>query len=111
MDFTPNWSVLAAIGYREFHARGATVDDNYWVHFSANARYSLLSGDWKPYLIAGPGAYVPLNGSSQLGVNAGLGVDYTVHEFFTIGLGAEYHHLFAERAGFLTAHGAAAIQF
>ena len=111
--FTQRLSLLGLLGYNHFAAGSSSVDDTYLWNISANLKYefepsdlppliepvfaSLLQsfppGSVQPYVNAGPGIYIPEHGSTELGFNAGFGLDYSLSPDWTIGIGAEYHNV------------------
>jgi hypothetical protein len=65
-------------------------DTELWI-VSLDVKWELLTGAVRPYLQAGPGAYVPESGSTELGFNVGAGVDLVLAPAWVLELGADYH--------------------
>jgi len=96
------WSLVGLFGYNDFKSNTTGVDDNYWINLSANVRYHQpLSGPLSYYIGAGPGIYIPEAGSTEIGANAGFGLDYEYNSFITIELGTNYHKIFDGNGEFL----------
>ena len=92
--FTPQFSVLGLLGYNHFDSGAPSVSDTYWWNISANLKYEFTTNPLRPYVNGGPGVYIPEHGSTRLGFNAGLGLDYSLTSDWIMELGADYHHVF-----------------
>ncbi len=92
--FTPQFSMVGLLGYNHFDSGSPSVSDTYWWNISANLKYELTTNPLRPYVNGGPGVYVPEHGSTELGFNAGLGLDYSLTSDWIMELGADYHHIF-----------------
>ena len=113
-QLTSRLSLLGLLGYNHFNSGSSSADDTYLWNISANLKYELdpcdlppfvepvfagliqffPSGSLKPYVNAGPGIYIPKHGSTELGFNAGFGLDYSLSRNWIIGVGTEYHNVF-----------------
>ena len=96
MDYhlTQQFSLVGILGYNDFDASSSSVDDTYWWNISANLKYELNTNPLRPYVIGGPGVYIPEHGSTRAGFNVGLGLDYSLSPSWTLELGGDYHHIF-----------------
>ncbi len=92
--FTPQLSVVGLLGYNHFNSGSSSVSDTYWVNVSGNLKYEFTTSPLRPYVNGGPGIYIPEHGSTRLGFNAGLGLDYSLTSDWTIELGGDYNHIF-----------------
>ncbi len=93
----PRLFLVGLLGYNRFAGDDALlfeVDDTSWWNLSANLKYRLGSGALRPYVIGGPGIYLPEHGSTELGFNLGLGLDYDLSSTWTLELGGDYHQVF-----------------
>ena len=70
------------------------VGDTYWWNMTANAKYQFTTQNLRPYLTGGAGLYIPGHGSTEPGVNGGLGIDFTIDNNWTLEAGVDYHHIF-----------------
>jgi len=92
--FTPQFSVMGLLGYNHFNSGSPSVSDTYWWNISANLKYEFTTNPLRPYANGGPGIYIPKSGSTKMGFNAGLGLDYSLTPDWTIELGVDYHSIF-----------------
>ena len=90
----PQLAAVATLGYHHFSAANATVSDTYWLSLTGNLKYEFSMAPWKPYATAGIGVYDPRSGSSEIGLNIGLGVDYVINQAFWLEAGVDYHNVF-----------------
>lgn len=90
----PRLYLVGLLGYHRFDASDPAFDDTYLWNVSLNLKYQLLSGTVRPYLAGGPGLYIPESGSSEPGVNVGLGLDFVLDPHWTFELGADHHVIF-----------------
>ena len=109
--FSPQLSLVGLLGYNAFGSKTAGVDDNYWANFSVNAKYRLFTGALSPYLMGGPGYYIPKEGDSGFGANLGFGIDYDYGNSITLELGGDYHIVFGEDIQFLHSHAGVIFRF
>ena len=110
--FSTQFSLVALFGYNDFKSKIAGIDDNYWINLSANLRYyQPVSGPWSVYIGGGPGLYFPKTGSSGLGINLGVGLDYDFNNSLTLEIGAEYHTVFGKDVQFLHTHAGVIFRF
>lgn len=91
---TPQFSAVGLLGYNHFNSGSSSVSDTYWWNISANLKYEFTTNPLRPYINGGPGIYIPEHGSTELGFNAGLGLDYSLTSDWIMELGADYHHVF-----------------
>lgn len=103
-DLSSQLSILAYLNHNAFTSKTAGLDDTYWLNFSADLKYKILTSVWTPYIQGGLGYYVPKTGDSGLGVNLGLGLDYDASSSLTWELGADYHNVLGEDIQFLQGH-------
>ncbi len=92
--FTQQFSVVGIVGYNHFDSSSSSIEDTYWWNISANLKYEFTTNPLRPYVNGGPGVYTPEHGSTRLGFNAGLGLDYSLNTSWTMELGGDYHHIF-----------------
>ncbi|MCK4622079.1 MAG: S8 family serine peptidase [Desulfuromonadales bacterium] len=92
--FTPQLAVVGTIGYNHFKGGSAGVGDTYWWNVTANAKYEFTTQRLRPYITGGAGLYVPEHGSTEPGVNGGLGIDYTIDNNWSLEAGVDYHLIF-----------------
>jgi opacity protein-like surface antigen len=92
--FTSHFSFVGLLGYNQFESGTSSIRSTYWWNISANVKYEFTANLFRPYIQGGPGIYVPKTGSTKLGFNAGLGVDYSLARNWTVELGGDYHHVF-----------------
>jgi len=92
--FTQQFSVVGIVGYNHFDSSSSSVGDTYWWNISANLKYEFTTNPLRPYVNGGPGVYTPEHGSTRLGFNAGLGLDYSLNPSWTMELEGDYHHIF-----------------
>jgi opacity protein-like surface antigen len=90
----PQLSAVGLLGYNHFNSGTPSVSDPYWWNISMNLKYEFTTNPLRPYVNAGPGVYIPEHGSTRLGFNAGLGLNYSLNPSWVIELGADYHHIF-----------------
>ncbi len=90
----PQLSLVGTAGYDSFTAGSSAVSDTYWWRLTANAKYVITPGRLQPYVTAGIGAYFPENGSTEPGLNAGLGLDYSINSQLSFEAGVDYHFIF-----------------
>lgn len=110
--FSPQLSVVAFFGYNDFKSKTAGIDDNYWINLSANVRYRRpLNRAFSYYVGAGPGIYIPENGDTEFGANAGLGINYEYSPLLTFELGADYHTIFDPDIQFVHSHAGVILRF
>jgi hypothetical protein len=88
---TPQLSLVGFVGYHRLDAAVEEVSDTELWIVSLDVKWELLTGAVRPYLQAGPGAYVPESGSTELGFNVGAGVDIVLAPAWVLELGADYH--------------------
>ena len=97
-------SFVGMLGYNRFDELAG--GDFTWLSLSANLRYDWLQVGTATYYVAGgPGLYVPEAGSSKLGANLGLGVDFRLTPGLVLELGGESHQVFDSDLEFLHFHG------
>ncbi len=104
---TPN---IALVGAAEYQAGEAKVELNLgelgsysesedwnWIAVLGNLVF-VMSPDAKttPYITAGGGYYIPDEGDSKPGVNAGLGVEHFFQDNLALDAGARFHMIFLE---------------
>jgi len=109
--FSPQLSLVGFFGYNAFKSKTAGVDDTYWINISANMKYRVHTGCLSPYFSGGPGFYIPKTGSSGLGVNLGVGLDYEFNNSLTLEIGADYHTVFGKDVQFLHSHAGIILKF
>lgn len=99
-------SLVGLLGYNEFKADTAVVSDTYWLNASLNGKFEFTTNPIRPYLNGGLGIYIPESGSSEPGLNLGIGVLRNLTPQYILSLGADYHHIFTsgEDIEFYTAH-------
>jgi hypothetical protein len=110
--FTPTWSAVLLFGYNAFTAKAPGVDDTYWMNLSANARcYRVLQPRLRFYLGAGLGLYIPEDGNSEIGGNAGVGLNYRYNPAITLEWGLDYHTVFDPDVQFGHTHAGIVLEF
>ncbi len=92
--FTTQWSLVGFLGYNHFKAATPVIPNTHWWNVSANLKYEFTTNPFRPYVNAGAGLYKPKGGSIKLGVNVGLGWDYSLNPNWILELGGDYHHVF-----------------
>jgi len=92
--FSNQLSAVAILGYNRFKAASPSVSDTYWLNLSANLKYEFTPNTWRPYVNGGVGLYDPKSGSSEPGVNLGLGVDFDINPNLVFEAGIDYHRIF-----------------
>jgi hypothetical protein len=88
---TPRLSLVGLLGYHRLDAAVEGLSDTDLWTLSLGLQWDLLTGPMRPYLRAGPGAYVPESGSTEAGFNVGAGVDLDLAPSWVLELGADYH--------------------
>lgn len=87
------WEVHIEWGWNRFKIEG--LDENFDItNFSPSIRYKFKAGKLNPYLLAGPGLYMPEEGDSKLGIKIGLGVDYRISNHFYLNAGTNFNNVF-----------------
>lgn len=109
---SPYLAIVGLFGYNDFKSKITGVDDNYWINLSANLRYyQPVSGPWSIYVGGGPGYYIPKDGDSGFGANAGCGVNYEYSSPIAFELGADYHWIFDPEIQFVHSHAGLILRF
>jgi hypothetical protein len=110
--FTPQIAAVGWFGYNDFKAKVSGVDDRYIINISLNLRYRRLLGGWLfAYVQAGGGLYMPEDGDSELGANAGVGLNRDHSNRITFEVGADYHSIFDPDIEFTHAHAGVILRF
>jgi len=103
--FSPQFSLVGFFGYNAFESKITGIDATYWINLSANVRYQrLLTIPFSYYIGAGPGIYIPKDGDTEFGVNAGCGFNYELNPRIAFELGADYHMIFDADIQFVHSH-------
>ena len=103
--FSPQFSLVGFFGYNAFESKITGIDATYWINLSANVRYQrLLTIPFSYYIGAGPGIYIPKDGDTEFGVNAGCGFSYEFNPRIAFELGADYHMIFDADIQFVHSH-------
>ena len=92
--FTRQLSGVATLSYHRFDAGSSAVSDTYWWSISANAKYELTPNSLRPFVTSGVGLYKPESGSTDPGLNVGVGVDLDISPDWVLEAGIDYHHIF-----------------
>lgn len=92
--FTPLFSAVGILGHNYFDSGSPAVSETYWWNISANLKREFTTSPLRPYVNGGPGIYIPKSGSTRLGFNVGLGLDYALTSDWTVELGGDYHYIF-----------------
>jgi hypothetical protein len=102
----PRISLVGLLGHNSFQAASPSVSDTYFWNISVNGRYELADGPLRPYVNFGPGIYIPKSGSSDPGVNLGVGVLRDLGLQTVLAVGADSHRVFTkgEDATFMVFH-------
>ncbi len=88
----PKLSLYIIAGYNHFPSRN-NGDLNIW-NINLNARYEIISSlPWFLFINAGPGYYLFSDGSKEVGVNIGAGIDYYLPLNCALELGANWHRI------------------
>ena len=90
----PRLSLIGIVGYNSFQSGKTGIDDTHWWNLSANLRYAGAGMTWTPYIQGGAGAYIPESGSTDPGINFGVGVEYEIDPHWHADVGVDYHHVF-----------------
>ena len=103
---TPNIALAGAIDYQsgKTEAKGNFAGfgvsgsvDWHWTGILANGVYFFTpEAKTCPYVTAGVGYYIPNEGDSKPGVNAGAGVEYFFKPNLALDAGARFHMIFTE---------------
>jgi opacity protein-like surface antigen len=96
---TPQVSLVGLFAFNYFNSGSPLVNDTYWWNLSANLKYAFTTNPVRPYLIVGPGIYIPKSGSIRVGYNFGLGIDYNLNPNWQIELGLNRHHIYVSGSG------------
>lgn len=103
-------SNIALMGVVEYQAGKADLDMNipglpsiseseswHWIAVLANIQYILMQEQkTNPYIAAGGGFYIPDEGDSKPGINAGLGVEHFFQDNLALDAGVRFHMIFFE---------------
>lgn len=92
--FTPQYSMLGLVGYHHFRSASPVVSDFHWWNTSFNLKYEFNVSQVTSFVNGGLGIYFPKSGSTQSGINIGLGVDYVLTPNWTLEFGGDYHQIF-----------------
>jgi hypothetical protein len=108
-----NWAWLFNGGFSKFSGEGSTKDLTYW-NISANSRWlPVVNSDYRIYVNAGGGLYIPDEGSSNAGFNIGAGMQIPLSTMIDFEVGGNYNNVI--RAGndfrFANFFGGLAIRF
>ncbi|UCD18302.1 MAG: outer membrane beta-barrel protein, partial [Candidatus Zixiibacteriota bacterium] len=108
----PQWSIVLFGGYNDFKANVSGPDGRSIINVSLNARYyRLLQAPLSIYVEAGPGIYIPDEGDTEPGGNAGIGIDYELNPVTTFEAGVDYHAIFDSDIQFLHSHAGVVFRF
>ena len=107
---------MGYIGYNQFKPESAALGDTYWINLSLNLKYrgtmpNLPHSPWRYFINAGPGYYIPNNGTNGAGANIGAGISYDVKSFLSIELGADFHTVFEQDVYFWQSHAGLIFKF
>ncbi len=102
----PNWAVMAVLDYQAggIDVTGTvgdvsgSINDTYnWTSISGNLLFNLSpEKNTCPYLAGGGGYYIPQEGDSKPGINAGAGIEHFFQENLALDLGTRFHMIFTE---------------
>ncbi|MFQ5676483.1 MAG: hypothetical protein ACE5G1_11340, partial [bacterium] len=85
-----NWAWLVNSGFAQFSGQGGTSDLTYW-NISANARWlPIVTPEYRMFINAGVGIYIPDEGSSNAGVNIGAGLQIPLSTMLDLEFGGDY---------------------
>ena len=91
------WNKLSAVlifGYNDLQARVPSVNDTHWWNISGNLKMEFtVSPNIDLYLNGGVGAYIPQSGSTEQGINVGLGWNYRLAHDCRLEFGHDYHRI------------------
>ncbi|KAA3622825.1 MAG: hypothetical protein DWQ02_25535 [Bacteroidetes bacterium] len=87
------WAAVLEVGYNNFKTVGELNNDPWW-NISATVRRIYPIKQFRPFVNAGPGYYIPKDGDHQVGVKTGIGVDYLLSENITLEMGTDFHNVF-----------------
>jgi hypothetical protein len=97
--FTPQWSVVALLGFNHFRGKEVVERNFHWWNLSLNWKFEFNTNPLRPYINAGGGIYIPKTGSVEPGVNVGAGFDFSVKPGLIIEWGANFHNIFTGGSG------------
>jgi hypothetical protein len=92
---TDRVELLGLFGFSQFSEETATtLDHRHWLHLNVDAQILFpTSSPLNLYLRGGFGVYEPKAGSTELGINLGLGGRIPLQGPFSLEFGADYHRI------------------
>jgi hypothetical protein len=97
---TSNIALMAAVDYQagksECDSAGESESTNgHWIGILGNVQYVFMQEQkTHPYVTAGGGLYIPDEGDSKPGINAGVGVEHFFQDNLALDAGVRFHMVF-----------------
>jgi hypothetical protein len=90
-------SLVGFLGYNQFRAASANVNNTHWWNISGNLKFDLSANPtaW-PYINGGFGLYIPKEGDKKWGFNIGFGLDRAITSNLVFEIGLDYHHILTD---------------
>ncbi len=103
------WNKLTALlifGYNDLQARVPSVNDTHWWNISGNLKREFtVSPNIDLYFNGGAGVYIHQSGSTDQGINIGLGWNYRLAHDCRLEFGHDYHRISGgSNAEFIVTH-------
>ncbi|HEY2231861.1 MAG TPA: VWA domain-containing protein [Candidatus Angelobacter sp.] len=89
--FRTRYSIYGMIGYHYFDSPQPAIADQWLVNFSLNLRLYRPAGPWRWFAGVGPGIYHDNVGTTAMGFNTSLGLEFAIKSNFAFEAGADFH--------------------
>jgi len=86
-----NFSVIGFVGYHAFPSN--TQPRENYTNFSINLRCYFPLTHWTGFVQGGGGIYIPENGTTKIGLNIGLGLEFMIQPRLSLELGPDLHYV------------------
>jgi hypothetical protein len=105
---TPDFALVGGLDYQsgkweydvsewEYEYDVSESESWHWIGILANGMYVFSpTAKTSPYVTAGGGFYIPDEGDSKPGINAGIGVEHFFQDNLALDVGARFHMIFKE---------------
>ena len=94
-NFSPDFAIVGYFGYNKFGLKNEVgTDDLSLINLSLNGKFRKnIAGPIGISVQAGGGVYIPNEGDSQFGINAGINIDFSITPSILFEIGSDFHRM------------------